>query len=235
LYRRFGAWKKESASLASFLGPVLVFLILLGFVNLPVRARVDHWSYRLADAVGLPTWPETSGDGHFNLGVALAKRAKTANDDAKIEEFLVQATEQLQRAIDLRHDSVLARDEVELRIVLARDHAELGKVLVRRGRNEEAVEAYNLAESYEPRDYRNAHALGIVHARLGDTPRSVDAFARALKLEPRHLASANRLGEGLLELGRRAQARDAFSHALRIDSRNTRAAEGLRRATQAAD
>lgn len=233
LFRRFKAWREGTGSLPSVLVPSFVFLVFFGFVNIPVRARVGSWSYRIADTVGLPTWPETSADGHFNLGVALAGRAKNVTDEPQIEDYLEQAAVQLRRAIELRGDSVVARDELELRVVLARDHTELGKVLVRRGLNDEAIEIYAQAEELEPRNYRNPHALGIVHARLGDTPRSVEAFARALKLEPRHLASANRLGEGLLELRRYAEARDVFSHALRVDARNERAAEGLRRATAA--
>ena len=222
-YARAGAWRRGRGSFASIAVPVAVFLVFFGFVNLPVRARVDSWSYRIADAVGIPTWPETSAQGHYNLGVALAAKAKVAadaGDEARADAYLAQAEQRLQRTIDLRGDGAFAID-----------YAELGKVLARRGRHTDAIEAYTHAERIEPRDYRNPHAIGILHAREGDTSRSVEAFARALKLWPGHLAGANRLGEGLLELGRYAEARDAFEHALRIDPRNERATQGLRRAT----
>jgi len=233
LFRRLSAWREGTAKLTTILVPGLLFVFVFAFVNVPVRTRVDSWSYRIAAAVGLPTWPETSADGHFNLGVALAARAKVVTDEAEITDYLDRAAARLRRALELRAGSVLARDESELRAVLARDHAELGKVLVRRGLNEEAIEAYTRAEELEPRDYRNPHALGIIHARLDDTPRSIEAFARALNLDPRRLSSANRLGEGLLESGRYAEARDVFAHALRIDGKNARALEGMRRASAA--
>ncbi len=224
LFERFKAWRRKRGNLVSILAPSLVFLIFFVFVNVPVRARVDSWSYRFADAVGLPTWPETSAQGHFNLGVALHQEAKDATDEARVAAYLEHAEKQLQRTIDLRDDGAFAID-----------YAELGKVLARRRRNSEAIAAYAQAERIEPRDYRNPHAIGILQARAGDTPQSVQAFSRALKLHPRHLLSANRLGEGLLELGRYAEARDAFAHALRIDADNARASEGLRRATQGGD
>jgi tetratricopeptide (TPR) repeat protein len=221
LFGRFKAWRGGTGSLESILVPSLAFLIFFGFVNIPVRARVDSWSYRIADATGLPTWPQTSAQGHFNLGVALAQEAKDATDAARADAYLGQAEQHLQRTIDLRGEGAFAID-----------YAELGKVLARSERNSEAIAAYMQAERIEPRDYRNPHAIGILHARAGDTPRSVEAFSRALNLDPRRLASANRLGEGLLELGRYEEARDVFAHALRIDAGSARAAEGMRRAVQ---
>jgi len=224
LVRRFVAWREGTGNLSSALVPSLVFVAFFCFVNVPVRARVDSWSYRIADTVGLPTWPENSAQGHFNLGVALAQEAKVAVDPARVEGYLERAAERLQRTIDLRGDDAFAID-----------YAELGKVLARRERNSEAIVAYTQAERIEPRDYRNPHAIGILLARMGDTAGSVEAFARALKIEPRHLASARRLGTGLLELGRYAEAQEVFTHALRIDPGNARAAEGLRRAIAAQD
>jgi len=219
LFRRFKMWREGAGNLPSVLVPSLVLLVFFGFVNVPIRARVDSWSYRIADAVGLPTWPETSAQGHFNLGVALAQKAKDAADEAGADDYLERAAGQLQRTIDLRGDDARALDYVEL-----------GKVLARRQHHDAAIDVYTQAERIDPWDYRNSHAIGILHARTGDTVRSVEAFARALKLEPRHLASANRLGEGLLELGRYGEAQEIFAHALRIDTGSERAAEGLRRA-----
>jgi len=201
--------------------PLALFVAFFAFVNLPVRARVDTWNYKIAAAVRLPTWPETSAQGHYNLGVAMAARAKVVGEE-EARKHLEDARAQLQRAIDLREDDAFAID-----------YSELGKVLARLQLNEDAIEAYTRSERIEPRDYRSPHAIGILYGRMGDTPRSTEAFARAWKLEPRHLASANRLGEGLLEMGRYADAQQVFSQALRIDPRNERAAEGLRRADTA--
>ena len=42
-------------------------------VNLPVRAPENHWAYRVASALGIPSVLESSSVAHFNIGVLLAK------------------------------------------------------------------------------------------------------------------------------------------------------------------
>ena len=76
LYERFRAWKGGAGSLVSILVPSLVFVAFFGYVNVPVRARVDNWSYRLADTFGLPTWPETSRSWRSGSRVAGTTRAR---------------------------------------------------------------------------------------------------------------------------------------------------------------
>lgn len=190
------------------------FLVLLAFVNLPVRARKESLTATAAIALRLPLRIETSATAHFNLGVAYAAQA---NDADEPDAWLELAESELRQALadEKRYASV---------------PTELGKVLARRGRNEEAVRAYEQALQIEPGNYRTHHALGLLRTRLGDLGGASTSFRRALELEPRHVASAVRLGETLLELGRPAQAVGAFRHALALAPDNARAAEGLRSA-----
>jgi len=193
---------------------VLGFLVLFGFVNLPVRGREDSLSLVVARAVRLPVRVENSSTGHFNLGVAYAARAKEAEDAA---EWLALAEEELRQA--LAEETSYASIPIEL-----------GKVLARQDRNAEAVEAYLRAVAVEPDNYRIHHALGLLYRRLDDLDPAAAGFSRALQLEPRHTASAVELGEVLLRLDRYDDAAVAFRHALGLSAGNERAMRGLREA-----
>jgi tetratricopeptide (TPR) repeat protein len=171
------------------LGPLLrvvaLLLVLLALVNLPVRARFDSWSYRLARAVRLPARAETSAQAQFNLGVAYAAAAKEQEEPAPL---LLLAEEQLRES--LRHESGFATV-----------HIELGKVLARQGRDREAIELYLVAERLEPGNYLIQHALGLLYRREGDLAAAEQRFRRALRLAPGHAPSARRLEEVLRERG----------------------------------
>jgi 4-amino-4-deoxy-L-arabinose transferase-like glycosyltransferase len=192
----------------------LCFLVLFGFVNLPVRGREDSRTLALARAVRLPVRVESSATGHFNLGVACAARAKEADDP---EPWLALAEEELQFA--------LAADETHASIPI-----ELGKVLARQGRNAEAVEAYLRAAAIEPANHRIHHALGLLYRRLDNLDQAAAGFTRALQLEPRSAAGAVELGEVLILLDRHDEAVAAFRHALGLSPGNERAQRGLREA-----
>lgn len=194
--------------------PAGALLVLLAFVNVPVRARTDTWSYAIARALHLPRRPETSSLGCFNLGAAYAARAKEENESP---EWLARAEAELRRALSLYPEPTYARI-----------HVELGKVLAREHRNREAIELYLQAAEIEPDDYKIHHALGLLYRREGDYAEAAEAFARALRLEPRHVASADRLGEALLETGRTEDAERAFRHALALAPDDAAARRGLR-------
>ncbi len=164
----------------SALWPTAALVALLAFVNVPVRARTDTWSYRLAALAHLPVRPETSALGVFNLGAAYAGLAKEGDSP----RLLALAEAQLRRALLLQG-----------RPAHARIHVELGKVLARQQKNREAIELYETAATIEPDDYRIHHALGLLYRRENDLERAAEAFARALSVEPRHASSATRLAE----------------------------------------
>jgi 4-amino-4-deoxy-L-arabinose transferase-like glycosyltransferase len=193
---------------------VACVLVLLGFVNLPVRGREDSRWWVVARAVRLPVRVESSSTGHFNLGVACAAHAKEADDP---DRWLALAEDELR--------SAMAQDDRHASIPI-----ELGKVLARRDRNADAVEAYLRAAAIEPDNYRTHHALGLLYRRLDELDRSAAGFSRALQLEPRNAAGAVELGEVLLRLGRHDEAGAAFRHALGLSPGNERALSGLREA-----
>ena len=190
---------------------LFVFFI---FANLPVRARTDTWSHRIARAVHVPTRPETSALGSFNLGAAYAGLAKEREESP---ELLALAEAALRRALAEQSEPDHARMQVEL-----------GKVLARQQRNHEAIELYEQAAEIEPNDYRIHHSQGLLYRREGDAVSAAAAFGRALRVAPRHVASATRMGEALLETGRRDEAERAFRHALALSPENPAALQGLR-------
>ncbi|HKQ60794.1 MAG TPA: tetratricopeptide repeat protein [Candidatus Polarisedimenticolaceae bacterium] len=206
---RGGSWKP--LGIAASAG-----LAAMAFVDLPVRGPADSLPFRWAQALRLPTRPETSATAHYNLGLAYASAAKDAAEDA---ELLHRAEEELRSS--LQEDSRWAKV-----------HLELGKVLARQGRNAEAIACYRRGLELEPAQYVAWHALGLLERRVGDPAAAESAFRRALQLQPRHAPSATRLGEVLLEQGRPAEAAAAFSQALALDPRDAAARAGLERSRQ---
>jgi cytochrome c-type biogenesis protein CcmH/NrfG len=217
LARRWRSVIERSGGLAAASIATALLCLFALFVNLPVRARIDTWSYRLADAVGLPVRPETSSLGHYNLGVAYSRDAKGQDDPTRLLE-LAEA--------ELREALVLQGDPEHARI-----HVELAKVLARLARNADAVEVYRIAAEIEPLDYAIQHGMGILFKRQGDLERAAEAYASALRLAPRHTPSATSLGQLLLVLGRNEEAAQAFRHALSVNPNSRVAEEGLRAAT----
>jgi tetratricopeptide (TPR) repeat protein len=191
-----------------------LFLLFLGFVNLPVRTIHGSWSHRVARAIGLPLRLENSAISHYNLGVTYGARAA---DSERPEELLRLAEHHLRQAV--------ARDPTKVI-----HHVNLARALFRQGRGQEAIEVYHAAEALEPGNYHIQYGLGRVYRRLGDFAAAEAAFRRALELEPRHAASATGLGDVLLEQQRRAEAAAAFRYALRLNPNDRAARAGLRAA-----
>ncbi len=197
---------------------LVLLLMLLAFVNLPVRAPEDHLAVRVARGLGLPVTPETSATGHYNLGLAHAIQAERSDDP----------------------DLVLRLAETELRRSIAEDpglarvHLELGKVLARLDREREALGAYREAVRLDPRDGRAWIGLGILERRAGTPAGAEAALRRAVALAPRSAMAHTLLGETLLELGRPGEAAAAFRAALEVRPDSERARRGLDRAGAAA-
>jgi len=186
LARRWSAARAGGRDrLAAAVGPTALLLVFFLFVNVPVRARTDTWSYRVADALRLPAVPETSALGHFNLGVVYAARAKEAGHEGESQRLLALAEAELRRSLALAGEPRQARKYVEL-----------GKVLARQQRTAEAIEVYGQAAEIEPGNWRTHHALGLLYRRQGEEAAAVAAFRRALEIAPGQAASAAALAEG---------------------------------------
>ncbi len=156
LIRRF--WRPALALLAFF----------FVFVNLPVRGLAGSFALRSADAVGLPTRPESSATAHYNLGLTFAAHAGREGGST---ELLGLAEVELRKALEQEPNH-------------ARIHVELGKVLARQHRNDEAIEVYKQAARLDPYNYRIHHALGLLYRREGDYEAAARAFQRAKELNP---------------------------------------------------
>jgi len=172
------AFSKRGSPWPALRAAALLVLFML-VVNLPVRAQRDSLSFRLAEAVGLPTRAENSATAHYNLALAYAAHARKSGNGV---ELLVQAEAELREALrqEPGHAGILV---------------ELGKVLARQERNAEAIEIYQRAAALQSNDYRIHHALGLLHRRMGEHAAAGQAFRRALQLNPRDLAAERALSE----------------------------------------
>lgn len=209
--RRLRAWYLAGSGAMPALRAMGCALALLAFVNLPVRAPADYWSYRLARMLNLPAREETPAMAHFNLGVTYAKEAKESDEP---DRLLALAASELRESLRLDPNQ-------------AKVHEELGKVLARMDRDREAIDAYLRSLQIEARRWRAHHALGLLYRRVGDAAAAEACFREAMALEPRQPESPIELGELLLEEGRRADAAEAFRRALAIAPSSEPARRGL--------
>jgi tetratricopeptide (TPR) repeat protein len=178
-----------------------VFLAAFVFVNIPVRARTDSLGFRVAETIGLPTRPETSALGHYNLGLAYAKLAKSQDEAANLQK----AEKEMRTALDLSRD-----------LTHARIHVELGKVLSRQRKNREAIEIYKSGLPLEPGEHDIHVALGRLYRREGEIEAAVAEFQRALQMQPRCRIATKNMAEILTELGRVEEARQAYAYLARL-------------------
>jgi len=93
----------------------------------------------------------------------------------------------------------------------------LGNLLVRKEREDEAVEQYRAALDVLPGYGAAALPLAEAYRRQGDRESAVRTLVDLLGVDPYHLDGLTRLGVLLYETGRRAQAAVALRRVLRID------------------
>ena len=214
LVQRFRALRRGKGAGALVRGLALAGL-LFAFVNVPVHAPADSWTFAVAKTFSLPRRAENSAIGHFNLGLSYAHRAESADDPTPLMQ---KAAEEFREAT--RQDPFAAAP-----------FAELGKVLARLQRDQEAIEAYRTVIRLDPDRPRPHHVLGMLYRRVGDAGAAERSFRRALQLNPERADTAVALGELLLQRGARRAAAAAFRQALRGEPDNAAARDGLRMAT----
>jgi predicted O-linked N-acetylglucosamine transferase (SPINDLY family) len=94
----------------------------------------------------------------------------------------------------------------------------LGALLVKTGREDEAVRCYQLAITSDPYFADPQYNLGNVHRRANRLVEAADRFRACLQINPNHTAAAYNLGVVSVTLGRLEEAEQAFRKSIEHDS-----------------
>ena len=178
----------------------------------------------------------------YNLGVALARRARTDEAAVRFAEAVRIWPEFTQAHLNLgaaqaargKLDEAAAAytQALALRPGSAQAELSLGGVLARMDRLEEARPHLERAVALDPSNARALTNLGLVELRRGRTREALDHLERAVALDPRSAEAVNNLGLALLVSGRAREAALRFEHALALDPSYATARENLRRAQE---
>ncbi len=93
----------------------------------------------------------------------------------------------------------------------------LGTVLLRAGRREEALKAFEKAISIDPENAENWKNFGVVLIDLNHPDQAFVALQQALKLRPRYVDAANLYGMALYRQQRYAEALEQFNLSLEVE------------------
>jgi len=92
-----------------------------------------------------------------------------------------------------------------------------------------AIELYEQALVYDPRDSRLHKGIGVNLIRLNEWTGAIPYFQKAVELNPSDIGSMNNLAACLMETGNHKQARQLLEHVLRLDSQYKPAQHNLLR------
>ncbi|KAF8356819.1 hypothetical protein PRIPAC_91814, partial [Pristionchus pacificus] len=106
----------------------------------------------------------------------------------------------------------------------AKAFANLGHVLARRGRSDEAEEAYLKALSRRPNMAETHYNLGVLFFERGNLSAAVGYYRQAIRLRPSFAVAHLNIGIALQSLGRKAEAAAAFKVCSRVDATSSKAA-----------
>jgi predicted O-linked N-acetylglucosamine transferase (SPINDLY family) len=114
----------------------------------------------------------------------------------------------------------LARRAVAVMPRVAEPHNNLGAMLMRLGRDAEALAAFDKALALKP-DFAEAHNnRGHALTALARPEEALKSLDRALKLRPGYAAALFNRGDALRALGRREEAVESYGRAAAADPRN---------------
>jgi tetratricopeptide (TPR) repeat protein len=93
----------------------------------------------------------------------------------------------------------------------------LGQLLLKKERNEDAINAFQKALESSPQDFLSWDGLGAAYTRLGIYQNAIVAFKKALEIAPSYGISLAGIGKAYLESGQLNHAKDAFRKAIELD------------------
>ncbi|MFC1816388.1 fused MFS/spermidine synthase [Thermodesulfobacteriota bacterium] len=96
----------------------------------------------------------------------------------------------------------------------------LGVALIKLGKTEEAILAWQRAVAINPFDFEMNNNLGLAFAELGNVKQAIHYYNEALHIRPNRSWTHNDMGVALIQLGRFEDAISHFSEALRFTPDN---------------
>ncbi len=133
--------------------------------------------------------------------------------------YLVQTRIGAAREFEARGDLERAAEQyraaLEVIPTYADVHARLGTLLVRLGREEEAIASFEKALRINPEYEEALVRLGYVHLARGDAPAARESFSRALAVRERRARERLARAEQALETGDLELARDLYKDTFR--------------------
>jgi tetratricopeptide (TPR) repeat protein len=94
-------------------------------------------------------------------------------------------------------------------------------------RNEEAIEAYQQAINFDPKNANLYNGLGNALVNLGRNEEAIEAYQQAINFDPKNANLYNGLGNALVNLGRNEEAIEAYQQAINIDPKDANPCNGL--------
>jgi Tfp pilus assembly protein PilF len=99
--------------------------------------------------------------------------------------------------------------------------------LERAGHEEQAIQEYERARSYNPSLKNIARHLGPLYDRVGQHKRAMEEYERAIKESPRDADLCNDLGYHYYSLGKWTEAEAQYRHALQLNPKHLKAWNNL--------
>ena len=149
----------------------------------------------------------------YPQAIALLQMADRAKPDSPVTHFNLgvcyEATDRPDLAMTHFEKAIELGDH-------AKAHLSVGRILLDRGRNEEAASHLLLAVERGTGDFELNHLAAMMLVQAGRIRESLAAFERAARLEPRRANVYNNWGATLLQLSRFEDAVVQFKAALRV-------------------
>jgi len=188
--------------------------------------NVDNWSNRgfiyqnlIGIISGTEDWAIRSYDEAINLepnnpyyftqkGVVFLTQAIVLNKEKEEKsQLLLQAKEQLEKAIQLKSDYAPARFQ-------------LAMVFQEEGEAKEAIERLEETKKYAPNDIGLAFQLGVLYYQNKDFSKAREEFERVLGISPNYSNALYFLGLTYYELGENDKAIEKISKVLELNPDN---------------
>jgi len=97
-----------------------------------------------------------------------------------------------------------------------RDYVDMGRLLMRSGRHDEAIDVFEKAISLEPENAKVYNYLGIAHGRIGNFQEAVQAYSKAISIDLDYASAHFNLASIFEQSGRDEEALEEWRRYVEI-------------------